>query len=76
NAHPFTQLLNNTLTPQQIQQLAVQLTQPQSSQPQFPVVRTGLPSHSKPGKKAKFAKVNTPNQSGQSGSEDGYSTWN
>ncbi|CAG8562620.1 226_t:CDS:1, partial [Dentiscutata heterogama] len=54
-----------------------QLTQPQSqSQQQFPVVGTGLLLYSKLRKKAKFAKVNTLNQLGQSGSEDGYSTWN
>ncbi|CAG8641946.1 543_t:CDS:1, partial [Dentiscutata heterogama] len=72
NTHPFTQPPNNTLTSQQIQQLTTQLTQPQSQsqQQQFPVVGTGLLLHSKPGKKAKFAKVNTPNQLGQSESED------
>ncbi|CAG8437403.1 16627_t:CDS:2 [Dentiscutata heterogama] len=57
--------------------LTAQLTQLQSQlRQQFPVVGTGLLLHSKPGKKAKFAKVNTLNQSGQSGSEDRYSTWN
>ncbi|CAG8492525.1 6705_t:CDS:2 [Dentiscutata heterogama] len=78
NAYLFIQPPNNTLTPQQIQQLAAQLTQPQlqSQQQQFPVIGTGLLLYSKPRKKAKFAKVNTPNQSEQSGSEDEYSTWN